>query len=290
MLATHTERTPLRTNLEECTEMSSLTTKTHQASPMLTFTAFKTTRRNSAFDLPELVDELVGDRIMEGDVLVISSKFIAISEGRIVSLDTVKPTGRAIDLAGRFEMQPELCELILQESDEVIGGVPGFVLALWNGLLTPNAGIDKSNIEHGRVVLYPKDSLESANRIAMELRKRRGVSVGVVVSDSRLMPTRAGTVGVALAAVGVPAIVDKRGHPDLFGNPLKVTRQAVADDLCTAAQLVMGEADEATPIVLVRGLSTAGAEGTRFAPSDFAIPTDQCVYMRSFGYVRKSGT
>jgi len=257
---------------------------------MLTFTPFKTTRKNSAFDLVGLVDGLVGDQVRDGDVLVVSSKFIAISEGRIVSLDSVKPGAQAAEFARKFEMQPELCELILQESDEVIGGVPGFVLALWNGLLTPNAGIDKSNIEHGRVVLYPKDPLESATRIATGLKRRRGASVGVVVSDSRLMPTRAGTVGVALAAVGVRAIVDKRGHPDLFGNPLKVTRQAVADDLCTAAQLVMGEADEATPLVLVRGMPIAGDEAVKFAPGDFAIPTDQCVYMRSFGYVRKGGT
>jgi coenzyme F420-0:L-glutamate ligase len=251
---------------------------------MLTFTSFKTTRRNSAFDLPRLVDDLVGDQIRQGDVLVISSKFIAISEGRVVSLDSVKPSARAAELARRFEMQPELCELILEESDEVVGGVPGFVLTLWNGLLTPNAGIDKSNIEYGRVILYPKNPLGSAVKIADELKKRRDVTVGAVVSDSRLMPTRIGTVGVALAAVGIQAVRDMRGHSDLFGNPLKVTRQAIADDLCTGAQLVMGEADEATPIVLVRGLPAAGAEEVKFGPSDFAIPTDQCVYMTSFGY------
>ena len=256
---------------------------------MLTFTPFKTTRRSSAFDLPDLIDELVGNQLGEGDVLVISSKFIAISEGRIVPLDSVKPGSRAIELSKKFEIQAELCELILQESDLIIGGVPGFILTLWNGLLTPNAGIDKSNIEHGRVVLYPKDPHESATRIADELRKRRGVHIGVVVSDSRLTPTRMGTVGVALAAVGVQAIRDMRGHPDLFGNPLKVTRQAIADDLCSGAQLVMGEADEATPVVLVRGVQTAGAEGTGFAPKDFAIPIGQCVFMGSMGYPKGNG-
>jgi coenzyme F420-0:L-glutamate ligase len=254
---------------------------------VLTFTPIKTARRSSVFDLPKLVDKLVGGQTRDGDVLVVSSKFIAISEGRVESLSSVKPSNRALKLAAEFEMQPELCELILRESDDVIGGVPGFVLTLWNGLLTPNAGIDKSNIEHGRVVLYPKDPLESAAGIVDELKRRRGVTVGVIVSDSRLMPTRIGTVGVALAAVGVQAVRDMRGHPDLFGNPLKVTRQAIADDVCTGAQVVMGEADEATPIVLVRGLPTAGAEVARFAPADFAIPTDQCVYMKSFGYAQR---
>ncbi|MGD0146246.1 MAG: coenzyme F420-0:L-glutamate ligase [Nitrososphaerales archaeon] len=254
---------------------------------MLTFTPFKTTRRSSAFDLPELIDELVGDQIRENDVLVISSKFVAISEGRTASLSSVKPSGRATELSRKFDVQAELCELVLQESDLIIGGVPGFILTLWNGLLTPNAGIDKSNIEHGRVVLYPKNPHESAVRIAGEMRNRRGVRVGVVISDSRLTPTRMGTVGVALAAVGVQAIRDLRGHLDLFGNPLKVSRQAIADDLCSGAQLVMGEADEATPVVLVRGLETAREERGSFAPKDFAIPMEQCVFMGSLGYPKK---
>jgi coenzyme F420-0:L-glutamate ligase len=254
---------------------------------MLTFASFKTTRRSSAFDLPQLVDELVGDQIREGDVLVISSKFIAVSEGRIALLSSVIPGSRAIELSKRFDVPAELCELIVQESDLIIGGVPGFILTLWNGLLTPNAGIDKSNIEHGKVVLYPKDPLGSATRIVNRLRGNRGVHVGVVVSDSRLTPTRMGTVGVALAAVGVDAVCDIRGHPDLFGNPLKVTRQAIADDLCSGAQLVMGEADEATPIVLVRGLRKVGVKALSFKPSDFAIPIGQCVFMGSLGYTGK---
>jgi coenzyme F420-0:L-glutamate ligase len=251
---------------------------------VLTFLPFRTERRSSEFDLPELVDELVGAEVRDGDVLVISSKFVAISEGRAVSLGSVKPGIRALELSKKFDVPAELCELIVQESDLIIGGVHGFILSLWNGLLTPNAGIDKSNIEHGRVVLYPKDPRESAARIADALRKRRGVRVGVVISDSRLTPTRMGTIGVALAAVGFEAIRDLRGHPDLFGNPLRVTRQAIADDLCSGAQLVMGEADEATPVVLVRGLQGAGAEGTSFASRDFAVPIEQCVYMGSLGY------
>jgi coenzyme F420-0:L-glutamate ligase len=254
---------------------------------MLTFLSFKTTAKSSAFDLHGIIDELLGDQLNDGDVLVVSSKFIAISEGRVVSLDSVRPGNRAIELSKRFEVSAELCELIVQESDLIVGGVPGFILTMWNGLLTPNAGIDKSNIEHGKVVLYPKDPLGSAVRIADEARRRRGVRIGVVVSDSRLTPTRMGTVGVALAAVGVQAVRDMRGHPDLFGNPLKVTRQAIADDLCSGAQLVMGEADEATPIVLVRGLQAAGSDELRFGPRDFAIPTEQCVFMGSLGYQRR---
>ncbi len=251
---------------------------------MITFTPVRTERRNSGFDLRELVDSLVGKELRDGDALVISSKFIAISEGRIVSLESVNPTERARELSKNYEIPPELCELIIKESDQIIGGVAGFILTLRDGILTPNAGIDKSNIEHGRVVLYPTNPVRSATEIVNTIDSRHGIRIGVVVSDSRLMPTRMGTTGVALAAIGLQGILDLRGKPDLFGNPLKVTRQAIADDLCSGAQLVMGEADDATPIVLVRGLESTLLGNYRYANRDFSIPMDQCVYMRSFGY------
>jgi coenzyme F420-0:L-glutamate ligase / coenzyme F420-1:gamma-L-glutamate ligase len=242
----------------------------------------RTPRKSAPFDLGELIDRRIGPELEDGDILVISSKFVAVSEGRVVDLETVIASPQAISESKRLAISPELCELVIRESDEVIGGVTGFMLTLKEGLLTPNAGIDKSNIEHGKVVLYPRNSLESAAAIVDELLFRRGVEIGVVVSDSRLMPTRKGTVGVALAAAGMDAIVDFRGKPDLFGNILKVTSQAVADDLCSGAQIVMGEADESIPIVLVRGLKTHA--GRHYRPSNFAVDPDQCVYMRSLGY------
>ena len=224
----------------------------------------------------------VGSELLDGDILVVSSKFIAISEGRVVDLETVVPSDYATSVSRKLDIPPELCELVIRESDDVVGGVSGFMLTLKEGLLTPNAGIDKSNIEHGKVVLYPRSPLESATALVEEMRFRRGVEIGVVVSDSRLMPTRKGTVGVALAAAGMEAIVDLRGRADLFGNVLKVTSQAVADDLCSGAQIVMGEADESVPIVLVRGLATSA--GRSYRMSSFAVDPEQCVYMRSLGY------
>lgn len=242
----------------------------------------KTRRMNGRFNLGEELDRLVGAELEDGDILVVSSKFIAVSEGRVVDLGKVVPSGNAVSLSKERHMPPELCELVVRESDELVGGVSGFMLTLKEGLLTPNAGIDKSNIEHGRVVLYPRNPLESASVLVEEMRFRRGVAIGVVVSDSRLMPTRKGTVGVALAAAGVEAIMDFRGRPDLFGNALKVTSQAIADDLCSGAQVLMGEADESVPVVLVRGLCTS--EDRRYRMSSFAVDPEQCVYMRSLGY------
>jgi coenzyme F420-0:L-glutamate ligase / coenzyme F420-1:gamma-L-glutamate ligase len=248
----------------------------------LRFVPVRTPRKSRSFNLAELVDAHVGKELLDGDVLVVSSKFVAVSEGRIVDLDMVVPSAEAVSTSRRLGMSAELCELVVRESDDVIGGVSGFMLSLKEGLLTPNAGIDKSNIEHGKVVLYPRNPMESAATLVEEMRFRRGVAIGVVVSDSRLMPTRKGTVGVALAAAGIEAIVDLRGRKDLFGGILKVTSQAIADDLCSGAQVVMGEADEATPIVVVRGLRTSGGRNYRMA--SFGVDPEQCVYMRSLGY------
>ncbi|MDG6910481.1 MAG: coenzyme F420-0:L-glutamate ligase, partial [Nitrososphaerota archaeon] len=160
----------------------------------------------------------------------------------------------------------------------------GFLLASKDGLLTPNAGIDKSNVRHGAVVLYPRRPEVSARRMREALKFSRGVSVGVVICDSRLSPTRRGTTGVAVAASGIEAVLDMRGRADLFGNVLKVTAQGVADDLSSAAEVLMGESDEATPVVLVRGLSKSLVKNTEYGGRRFAMPMDECVYLRSLGY------
>jgi coenzyme F420-0:L-glutamate ligase/coenzyme F420-1:gamma-L-glutamate ligase len=239
---------------------------------------------NGPFDLVSLVDNLLGDRLRSGDILVLSSKFVAISEGRIVLLGSVRPGVKAARLSRKFGISRQTCELIIRESDEILGGVPGFVLALKEQLLTPNAGIDKSNVEHGKVVLYPRKPLESATVLRSALRFRRGVDVGVIICDSRLMPTRRGTTGVSLAAAGVEGIVDLRGHPDLFGNVLRVTSQAMADDLSSAAQIVMGESDESTPIALIRGVRRTLVGSRYYDSKHFSIKVEECVYLRSLGH------
>ena len=251
---------------------------------MLTLTPVVFQPRSSRFDLVGQVERKLGPRLRDRDVLVVSSKFVAISEGRLVRLKTVKPRRRARELASKYHMDARLCELVVRESDEVIGGIPGFVLTSKDGLLTPNAGIDKSNVKHGSVVLYPRKPEVSAWRIREALKFSRGVSVGVVICDSRLSPTRRGTTGVAVAASGIEAIVDMRGRADLFGNVLKVTAQGVADDLSSAAEVLMGESDESTPVVLVRGLDGGVLKETEYGGRRFAIAMDECVYLRSLGY------
>ena len=242
---------------------------------------------SSTFDIAEFVDQKVGGRLRDGDVLVVSSKFVAVSEGRVVRLRSVKPGKKAEALAASHGMDPRLCELIVRESDEILGGIPGFILTSKDGLLTPNAGIDKSNVKHGSVVLYPRRPESSAWRIRETLKFSRGVKVGVVICDSRLAPTRKGTTGVAVAASGLEAVLDMRGRSDLFGNVLKVTSQALADDLSSAAEVLMGESDEAVPVVLVRGLDGRFLQDVEYPGMKFAIPTEEDVYLRSLGHTHR---
>jgi F420-0:gamma-glutamyl ligase len=144
-------------------------------------------------------------------------------------------------------------------------------------------------VRHGTVVLYPRKPEVSAWRIREAVKFSKGVSIGVVICDSRLSPTRRGTTGVAVASSGIEAVLDMRGRRDLFGNVLKVTSQGLADDLSSAAEVLMGESDEATPVVLVRGLNRTLLKDTDYGGKRFSIPTDECVYMRSLGYSGPAG-
>ena len=253
---------------------------------MLTLIPVTVRPKSSRFDVVSLIEEKLGGRLRDGDVLVFASKFVAVSEGRVVKLDSVKAGQRAKRLAAGNRMDERLCELVLRESDEEIGDIPGFVLASKDGLLAPNAGIDKSNVKRGSVVLYPRRPELSAWRVREALKFSRGISIGVVICDSRLSPTRRGTTGVAVASSGIEAVLDMRGRKDLFGNVLKVTSQGVADDLSSAAEILMGESDESTPIVIVRGLGREFLRNTEYSGKRFSIPMDECVYLRSLGYSR----
>lgn len=220
------------------------------------------------------------ERIEEKDIVIVSSKFAAMSEGRFVDLRTVKPTQAATSLAKKYELDPALAELILEESETILGGIKGFALAISRGVLAPNAGIDKSNVPPGFAILYPKDPKRTADELRDSLLRSsegRIHQVGVILSDSRITPTRLGTIGIAVAASGLRAVEDFRGHEDLFGNELKVTVKAVADEISSAAQLVMGEADESVPVVIVRGYANWKEGGDLLS---MVIPPEQCLYIR----------
>lgn len=239
--------------------------------------------QQAAFDLLATLSASIrasGETLRDGDIVAISSKYTAISEGRIVRMDDVRVTPEAQAIAERYSMNPVIAQLVTQEADHVFGGIPGFLLTFKDGILSPNAGLDRSNIPNGFAVLFPEFPYRSAERIRQGLQAEFGVTVGVILTDSWLMPGRLGTTGVALATAGFQPIQDERGKSDLFGNPMVVTRRGIADTICAAAQLVMGERDEATPIAVVRN-SEVPLLDVELSEADVSIPWHECIYVQS---------
>ena len=200
----------------------------------------------------------------DGDILVVAQKIVSKSEGRIVEVATVQPSERAIALAAETGKDPRFVEIVLSESRRVVRHRPNLIVVEHRlGFVMANAGIDHSNVapDDGteRVLLLPIDPDGSALALQQQLAARTGKRIAVIVSDSFGRPWRRGTVGIALGAAGLPALMDLRGHPDLFGHELRVTQTGFADEIASAASLIMGQADEARPMVLVRGLSWSGA-------------------------------
>ena len=197
--------------------------------------------------------------LRDGDVLVVAQKIVSKAEGRYVKLDEIKPSERAVEIAQHTGKDARRVEVILSESDAIVKLGPQLVIAAHKlGFVMANAGIDESNISHEekseRVLLLPRDPDGSAAELKRRLDATFGVSAAVIINDSFGRPWRNGVVGVALGAAGLPSLVDRRGAPDLFGRELRVTEIAVADELASAASLLMGQAAEALPAVLARGL------------------------------------
>lgn len=240
--------------------------------------------QQSAFDLMTTLFESInatGESLQDGDVVAISSKYTAISEGRVVDLADVIITSEAQDLAERYHMHAGMAQLVMQEADHIFGGIPmGFLLTSKDGIISPNAGLDRSNIPSGQVVLFPEKPYHKAQEIRQLIREQQGVDVGVILTDSWLMPGRLGTTGVALATAGFRPVVDERGKIDLFGNPMQVTQRGVADSICAAAQMVMGETAEATPIAIVRNTGVDLVD-LPLGVEDVAIPWQMCIYVES---------
>jgi coenzyme F420-0:L-glutamate ligase/coenzyme F420-1:gamma-L-glutamate ligase len=200
-----------------------------------------------------------GLALQDHDVVVIAQKIVSKAEGRFVDLATVAPSPRAETLAREVRKDPRLVELILSESRRVVRSGKDVLIAEHRlGFVMANAGVDQSNVaepgDQQLVLMLPQDPDASAARLQKELEHRSGCEVGVVINDSFGRPWRLGTVGVAIGCAGLPALLDLRGDPDLFGRKLQVTVIAYADEIAAAASLLMGQADEARPVVIVRGL------------------------------------
>ncbi len=208
---------------------------------------------------------VTGLELQVGDVLVLAQKIVSKAEDRYVRLAQVQPSAEALDLARRADKDPRQAELILRESSEVVRVRPGVVIVEHRqGYVHANAGIDKSNIsidpDDPRVLLLPEDSDRSAMRLRERLTELCGIAPQIIINDSAGRAWRNGTVGIAIGTAGLDPLYNQIGERDIFGNVLEVTEAAVADELAAAASLLMGQAAEASPVVLVRGANLAPAE------------------------------
>ena len=215
-------------------------------------------------NLAELLADAIdrsGETLRDGDVVVVAQKIVSKAEGRIVRLADVVPSPRAIELAARVDKDARAVEVILGESVEVLRAVPGvLIVETRHGIILANAGADMSNIEHDaeddHLLLLPEDPDASADRLRAGLEAGGGgARIGVIVADSVGRAWREGTVGLAIGVSGLPARLDRRGEPDLFGRALHVTEVGIADSIASAASIVMGEGAEGRPAALVRGLA-----------------------------------
>jgi coenzyme F420-0:L-glutamate ligase/coenzyme F420-1:gamma-L-glutamate ligase len=193
--------------------------------------------------------------LRDGDLLVIAQKIVSKSENRYVDLRSVEPSAEALRLAPLAEKDPRLVEVILRESVAVLRQRPGALIVEHRlGYVHANAGVDRSNVaDPDTVLLLPEDPDASARGLRAALRETAGAEVCVIINDSAGRAWRNGIVGFAIGCAGFRPVVNRIGHPDLFGRKLEMTEIAVADELAAAASFVMGQADEGIPAVLVRG-------------------------------------
>ncbi|MEM4311782.1 MAG: coenzyme F420-0:L-glutamate ligase [Nitrososphaerales archaeon] len=248
------------------------------------FIPIKVEKKDKPFSITDEIIKAIevnGEEIKDGDVIVISSKFVAMSEASYYELKSIKPDKKALELAKEANISPSLAQLILNEAEEIIGYIPNFVLTLKDGVLSPNAGIDLSNIFDGYAITHPRDPFRKASLIRREIEEKKKVRVGIVISDSRLMPSRIGTTAIAIGVSGFEPLENYIGKLDLFGKPLKVTKKATADDLCAGAHLLMGEANESIPIVLVRGLNLEFKD-REINKGELSVDLEKCIYLKSF--------
>lgn len=217
----------------------------------------------------------------DNDILGIAETPLGTTEGRVIKLDSVVVSEEAKQLAEAHDMIPAVAQLVMDEADEILGGIPHVLLTIKGNTLMANAGVDKSNVPAGYASLLPIDPKKSAEQLRNRIKERFGRRVGVIIIDSRTQPLRLGNIGMALGVAGFRPVADDRGRKDLFGNELRVTRRAIADNLASACTAVMGESDESTPAALIRNAPVEFVDAS-FDTSEMWISPEECMYMAIF--------
>jgi len=209
--------------------------------------------------------EKQGTTIQDGDVLVVTHVIVSRAEGKIVNLDDVVPSEFAKNIAIQYEKDPAMVEIVLRESKSIKRMGDGKVITeSKHGFVCANSGVDKSNVPGERIVaLLPDDPDASAGRIRQEVKRLTNRDVAVIISDTHGRPLREGEINVAIGVAGIKPIRDRRGEKDLFGYVLRVKQTAVADELSSAAELVIGQADEGVPVAIIRGYNYLKSENAK---------------------------
>lgn len=217
--------------------------------------------------------------IQEGDILVITHVVVSRTEGNVVNLDSVVPSDFAKSFAQRFDKDPALIETILRESRSIVRmGHGKLITETKHGFVCANAGVDQSNVPGERnVAPLPKNPDRSAQEIRRNTMRLTGKDVAVIISDTQGRPLRKGEINVAVGVAGISPIRDRRGEKDLFGYTLRVKKTAIADELSSAAELVIGQADEGTPVAIIRGYQYPKSERAR--ATDLIRPREEDLFM-----------
>jgi len=200
-----------------------------------------------------LVDLILeSSEINDGDILVFSQKIVSKNEGRVLSLSSVNPSLLANGIASSYGKDPRLVELILSESKRIVRMENGIIIVeTKHGFVCANAGIDESNVQDGYATLLPDDPDQSANLLRDRIEQKTGKNIAVIISDTFGRPFRLGQANIAIGIAGMEPIIDYKGKPDTFGKILQVTAIAVADELCSASELVMGKVENC-PVAIIR--------------------------------------
>ncbi len=200
--------------------------------------------------------------IQEKDVIVVTHVAVSKAEGNIINLDQVTPSERAKEIAQKINKDPAMVEVILQETKDIVRiGQNSIITETKSGVICANAGVDRSNVSGDRnVVPLPKNPNASAQNIRQEIKRLTGANVAVIVSDTHGRPFRMGEINVTVGVAGIKPIRDRRGEKDLFGYVLRIKQTAIADELSSAAELVIGQANEGIPAAIIRGYKYQTAE------------------------------
>ncbi len=193
--------------------------------------------------------------IQQNDVIVVTHVVVSKAEGNVINLDEIKPSKKAKEIAQKTNKDPALVEVILRETKDIVRvGQNSIITETVSGIICANAGVDRSNVSGDRnVVPLPKNPSASAESIRKEIKLLTGADVAVIVSDTHGRPFRLGEINVAVGVAGFKPIRDRRGEKDLFGYVLRIKQTAIADELSSAAELVIGQANEGIPAAIIRG-------------------------------------